>query len=618
MKKILSLAALFVLFLSSLMIPKVSAETLGDIYSDVAQDEVSLENLGIESNGILSEQPNRSYVYDWYIKDFYSEIVVNKDSSLDITENIVADCGNAYNKHGIFRVLPTVYYKEKGRPTKTPINLISITDFEGNPYNFSTIKDSYNNTITWKIGDADITVSGVNNYRIKYHVKNTIRFDNPDFDEFYWNLSGNFWDLEIDRFSASIIFPEEINQGNTQVYNYIGSYGYSMEDGFDYKWVSPNILRIEVNRTLSKEEGITTSVTFPKNIISPYIPTFWEKYGDMIVGIIVLSFPFIVFLICFSLWKKYGNDKPFSRSVAPEFDIPEKMDPIRMGIFMNNGNQKSKFLSAAIVNLAVKGYIKIEEIGKKGFFGASDTRLIKIKESDPSLSEAEKKLINGLFGGSSSVLISSLKNQFYRHLNSIKNAAMNDLVEKRYFEKKGFDLQATFWAIAGVFFIGLFFVPAFFESFMEIVYFIFISSILILVIFGFFMPKRSEEGQDLLLRIRGLKMYMTTAERYRQKFNEKENIFERFLPYAMLFGIVGLWTKKMKDIYGEDYFARHQPIWYIGSFNAGDLNFDSFTSSLNAISDSMASTMSSSPSSSGSGGGGFSGGGGGGGGGGGW
>ncbi len=32
-----------------------------------------------------------SEILDWYIKDFSSEIIVNKDSSLDITENITAD-----------------------------------------------------------------------------------------------------------------------------------------------------------------------------------------------------------------------------------------------------------------------------------------------------------------------------------------------------------------------------------------------------------------------------------------------------------------------------------------------------------------------------------------------
>lgn len=125
-------------------------------------------------------------------------------------------------------------------------------------------------------------------------------------------------------------------------------------------------------------------------------------------------------------------------------------------------------------------------------------------------------------------------------------------------------------------------------------------------------------------QIKGFKLYMDTAEKYRQKFNEKENIvpagrqvFEKFLPYAIMFGITKEWTKKMRRIYGEEYFNHYHPIWFVGP-NFASFNADSLASEISSMSSHMSSTISSSPSSSGSGGGGFSGGGGGGGGGGGW
>jgi hypothetical protein len=134
-------------------------------------------------------------ITDWYIKDFQVDIIVNKDSSLLITENISADCGNLPNKHGIFRVLPTQVNTEKG-VFKSPVKLQSITDFEGKSYNYTTINDYLSHTITWKIGDADKTVNGVNNYRIVYRIENAIRFGNNNFDEFYWNVMGDFWDIQ--------------------------------------------------------------------------------------------------------------------------------------------------------------------------------------------------------------------------------------------------------------------------------------------------------------------------------------------------------------------------------------------------------------------------------------
>jgi uncharacterized membrane protein len=131
------------------------------------------------------------------------------------------------------------------------------------------------------------------------------------------------------------------------------------------------------------------------------------------------------------------------------------------------------------------------------------------------------------------------------------------------------------------------------------------------------MSRRTEKGAMLEHRIKGFKLYMDTAEKYRQQFNEKENIFEKFLPYAIMFGMTKKWIKTMERVYGEKYFATYHPVWFYGA-GISNFNVDSLTSSIESLSSGMASTMASSPSSSGSGGGGFSGGGGGGGGGGGW
>ena len=93
-----------------------------------------------------------------------------------------------------------------------PIQLISITDFNGKKLKYSTINDSINHTVTWKIGDPNKTVTGVNYYKITYKVKNAIRFGNPEFDELYWNLNGNFWDIITYNFVANINFPTEVTK----------------------------------------------------------------------------------------------------------------------------------------------------------------------------------------------------------------------------------------------------------------------------------------------------------------------------------------------------------------------------------------------------------------------
>ena len=551
-----------------------------------------------------------SQITDWYIKDFQSEIVVNKDSSLDITEKITADCGTLPDKHGIFRVLPTEYQYSTTEAVKTPIKLLSITDFSGNKLHYSTIYDRGNHTVTWKIGDANKTVTGINYYQIHYKVDNAIRFNNSSFDELYWNVIGAFWDIDIDNFSVDIKFPPGITKDNSKVWLYSGKFKETTNSLATYSWKDQNTLNIAVNKTLSPGQAVTTSVTFPKNILTPYAFSFWQLYFQYF-GFLI---PLIALLLCFPIWAKYGRDPKINSAVAPEFEIPEKLSPLDMGILYSDGMMQNHYLSASIINLAVKKYLKIEQIAKQGVFGKEDFLLTKLKDADSKLSEGEKQLIRSIFGGDKTTKLSDLKNSFYTSIPGIKEASMNSLVKDGYFDEAGKKYQTNFYILAVIIAIGA---ALSFYNYYLILGGALSLTVIILIIFAVLMKKRTEKGAMLYQRTLGLKLYIETAEKYRAKFEEKENIFEMFLPYAIMFGLTKLWIKKMQSIYGEKYFSTYHPYWFYGA-TMTNFNVDSFTKNLESLSSNMASSLASSPSSSGSGGGGFSGGGGGGGGGGGW
>lgn len=548
----------------------------------------------------------RENVNYWYIKDFKSEIVVNDDSSLDITEYITADCGSA-QKHGIFRTLPQYKQLEQSRSVYMPIKLKSITDFEDRRIDYETSRSRSDGTITWKIGDADFFVTGVNYYKIRYQVKNAILGENDGFNEFYWNLSGNFWDIPIDSFSAKITLPEGVSRDNAEINVYSGSFGEGDTLGAQAGFISEREISVQVDSTMQPGEGATLSVTFPKGIVRPYVPTFAEKYG----AYFFFAIPVGILIIFILLWRKFGDDPSINPTVAPEFEIPENLCPIDMGLVHTDGILKNHFISASIINLAVKGAIKIEKIEKKGILSRADFKLIKDKQIE--LSATEEKLLEKLFSSKSEVLISSLKNSFYSKIPSITQTSENFLCEKKWLKKASKTWQATLISFAVITFVGSFFA---FASFWQLAISLMISAV-ILFIFSFLMKSRPLEGAILSRRILGFKMYMEKAEKYRQKFNEKENIFEKFLPYAIMFGITKLWIAKMKEIYGQEYFNSYAPLWFAGT-DFRSFNVDQITSEISALSSNMATTISSSPSGSGSGGGGFSGGGGGGGGGGGW
>lgn len=553
----------------------------------------------------------RENVMDWYIKDFDTRIVVNKDSSLDITETITADCGTGLNKHGIFRILPT-RINLPGQRIETPIKLLSITNSAGINYNYATTTNSQDGTVTWKIGDAARTVQGVNVYIIHYQVRNAIRFDNSaTFDELYWNLNGNFWDLETDKFRATILFPQEVNSQNATVEYYTGYAGSKDKSLATYRWSAPNVLEFNATKTLLARQGITTSVTFPKHVFTPYQASLWEKYGQYLF----LLLPILVFVVAFRLWWKYGKDPKVDKAVIPEYEAPGNLSPLELGMLAANGKMKNSLVTAELINLAVKGIISIKEVESKIlFFSSRDYELTRVGDAgrEQNLNDAQKKILEAVFEEEQVVSLSSLKNKFYTKLPKIKLAGETLLKGKKLISPSGLN-YAYGMSAAGAFFVFLGIVTIAGKSDMV---FLMISLLLtggILFLFGLVMPRRTQAGAELNWEIKGFKLFMKTVDKDRAQFYEKENIFEKFLPYAIVFDITELWIERMKLIYGEEFYATYAPAWYAGNlahFDAGSLN--------SLIGDLSADIAASTESPSGAGGSGGSGGGGGGGGGGGW
>lgn len=546
-----------------------------------------------------------SEINDWYIKDFQSEITVNSDSSLLIKETILADCGNLPNKHGIFRILPTFYKLSEDQKIKAPIELKSITDQNGKKLQYGTTRNLSQGTVTWKIGDSDKMVKGENTFVITYLVKNTIRFENSNFDELYWNLNGNFWQIPIDHYTAKIHFPAEINKDNSEIYLYSGDQEEKTNKFSTYSWLNESTLQIDSTNILEPEQGITISVIFPKNIIAPYKPNFWQAYGPWLFFFIPIS----ILIFCLKVWKKFGRDFKLRRTIMAEYDIPDNLGPLELGILYSNGGLDTDHISSAIINLAVTGHIKIEQLEKKGILSKKDFVLHKL-QNNSSLSLIQEKILDSIFSGKQEVKLSELDNKFYTKIPEIKKISLDFLINQKYFESNGF-LWQKITLVSGVVFFGLGIALAQFLS-------IFLGGALILsgivlFIFAGLMTKRTKKGVETYWKAEGFRLFIQMTEKYRQQFNEKENIFEKVLPYAMIFGLTKEWINNIKRIYGENYFNTYHPVWFYGA-HITTFNVDSFNSTIENLSSAMNSAISPSGS-SGSGG---AGGGGGGGGGGGW
>jgi hypothetical protein len=271
----------------------------------------------------------------------------------------------------------------------------------------------------------------------------------------------------------------------------------------------------------------------------------------------------------------------------------------------------------------VRGFIRIEEITESHLLGLSKStdyiiHIIRDRFQWSGLKSHEERYLSKLSTlapiGETSVKVSELRNKFYNSLPTIRDAIYDELVSSGYYLERPDNVQGKWFGLAvlaafvGIGLGGL----GLKRMWVMISPFAFIAagvvSTVILFIFAQIMPARTIAGARAREATLGFKEFLgrVESERYKKMITSPE-MFERYLPFAMAFGVADEWARAFEDIY------RQPPSWYSGG--SGQFSAINFTSSIGDMSSAAASSMASSPSSSGSGGGGSSGGGSGGGGG---
>jgi hypothetical protein len=566
---------------------------------------------------------------DWQINRFHSAISVQPDGKVKVVERLDVDFGLA-SKHGIYRDIPYEYTKD-GQTTYTSIDVWGVMrDGHKEPYDTSQ-KSGY---LRIKIGDEDKTIDQTHSYEITYFVSGVLRsFEH--YDELYWNVTGNQWDVRIEQASAIVTLPrKQIIQ--TSCYE-----GKSGSDECMTAKVGPLEARFSGTRPLQPGEEMTVAVGFTKDIVPILTVAKPQTFGDKVAGawqrpVTWLALAGAVLLGLFLpvlLWWKRGRDywwqnpgildgsqpvslKPWKakRSVVVEFEPPEGLRPGQLGLLLDE-RADTLDVTSTIVDLASRGYLTIAEKPKKWLFGSTDYELHRTDKPDNDLLGYESMLLQRLFEGQPIELLSSLKYDFYDDLKKVKQKLYDSLTDKKYFVGDPEKVRQKYLVIGALVIAGgmATLVGA---NVWQLVWLgiagltpLIGGAVLMIVAWG--MPQRTALGHDVYHRALGYKQFINTAEKYRQQFFEKENLFNEVLPYAMVLGMTEKFAKAMEQI----GYQPSQPSWYTG---AHAFNMVAFSHSMSSMSQSMNSAMAATPSGSGSGGGGFSGGGFGGGGGGSW
>lgn len=624
-----------------------------------------------------------SSVNNFYFKDFSAAYYLWRDedgtSRMRVVEELTAVFPSHGQNHGITRVIP--FTNKNGQNLTMASDKTLWIDVERNgieePVNKVEIGDGYFEVY---IGDADKYVTGEQTYTLIYDFENVIT-DYSHFEqgarawqELYWDANGNDWSQRFEQVTARVYLDEAIaNELDGQRACYVGSYG---EKGEDRCKITEFTDEIDLGDGLKSMGGIEFSA---KNLRSRETLTFVLGFNPSTFAIPPKHFDYrlvaatilalvsgagLIFLMikCYTATarKRHYYKGLF---VKPEYTPLPDVTVAEMSENYIGKGQRGDSRVATLLDMAVHHKIEMVKSEKDALLGKKKkTRwIIRIKTDTMNIQQATVlKILAGdntplKVGQEITVKAHSATTTLTKLEEKFKESVTNNLVKKGFMldsKKKDSTKKVrnwsnilvacdSIWFIAGIFAATFLFadIPSYItllgEEVLPIIYIailatIFIAGIIVVIKTSSFFT-HTEKGLEASKYLEGLKMYMEMAEADRLKMLQSVKgadtthtgivkLYEKLLPYAVLFKLEESWLKELSHYYEFDDVS--SPAWYIGigAFSAHD-----FSTAMLAASSSMSSSISystTSNSSSGgsgfSGGGGFAGGGGGGGGGGGW
>ncbi len=532
---------------------------------------------------------------------FNAQVTLSAQGSMTVVETIQYDFGTN-DRHGIFRYLPYKYTRN-GYAYNLRYTVNSVTDENGVAYEYTEKKSNGNVVLT--IGDPNSLVFGKKTYVLRYTVDRAVNFFS-DHDELYWNATGNGWQVPIDRVSVKVIFPST-ERSTIKHVCYTGALG-SVASNCIATVVSDQEISVESQSALGYGEGLSFVLGLPPGTIAR--PSTFQNARLFLIDNWVFALPIVAFIFLHILWLKKGRDPKVPGTIVPQYEPPDNMPPAVMGTLWDE-KADTRDVSAEIIYLATRGYIKIKDIGDK------DYQLTLLNNDTSGLDSIDRGLIEAMFSSEGGVVkLSSLKNKFYTDLAVIQKKIYDTLVTSGYYAQNPHTVRAKYIGVGIVLAAILFSLGGGFGS---IAWIAGVLTAILIIVYGLIMPKKTLHGAQVKENIQGFKWFLSVTEEERIKFHnapeKKPEQFEKFLPYAMVLGVEKQWAGQFADLY------RQPPGWYEGNFSTFSALV--FVSALSNMNTNMTSTLSSRPSSagggsSGFGGGGFSGGGFGGGGGGSW
>ena len=539
-------------------------------------------------------------------------------STLQTKETITADFTSPRTNRGIERIIPHEYKKHP-----TDLKITSVTDETGASVQYST--SNIGDGTRLRIGDPDVYVQGMKTYVITYTQRDvTHYFDNTQRTEWYWDTNGTSWRVPIDALTVSVTLDPSIRadlQGAPRCYQ--GQTGSTTP----CYWVGEADAYKTSVQNLRPGQNVTIAFGFNQDAFVGYQKSAWEVFLGIWLVVTGITIPLsVLFIVILSVSYTRRRNRTGELKVTPvEYIPPRGTSVITSGqILVGTGS----VFGAQLIDLAVRHYVEIIETKEKSFWVPAEYTIHVVRDVNELLAE-EKEILTDMFGHTPAVgeqlAMKELRTDYaYRARTLDNDKKLTGLIEGEY------ALRAKDATHSGYFkrWSGALLVLGLVTLSIPL-----LATAGIAAIMAATLKPLTDKGLELRRYLLGLNRYIKAAETERLKMlqgpdtaekvgrpinandaRQLVKLYERVLPYAILYGHEKEWSKRLGVFYEQTNGA---PDWYSGQ---STFNAVAFSSAVTGFSHAASSSsgVSTSSGSGGSSGGGSSGGGGGGGGGGGW
>jgi uncharacterized membrane protein YgcG len=382
------------------------------------------------------------------ILHYLSDVLVQADGGLDVTETIRVRSEGARIDHGIYRDFPTRYTNRSGSQVRVGFEVVSVRrDGAGEPWH----AERQGNGVRVYVGDADTHVApGEHVYAIRYRTTRQLGFFD-DYDELYWNATGNGWIFPIDVAEARIRLPRPVPFGQRAVYT-----GPQDSTAANAEVVSeaPGQIVFRTTAPLGPAEGLTVATAWQKGVVAapppPSAAGLWLRdNGPPAAGILALLG---VLAYYFHAWRRAGRD-PKPGTLVPIFAPPDGLSAAEMRYITEMGADSRAF-AAALVELGVGGHLRLTE-EEVGFFFDRKKTTIEKTPGRTTPKEPEASMLSRIFAEGDSLLMEQKNHATFSEAKDALEAGLERVHEGRLF------VRNRIWAVRGlVLMVGALAVPA--------------------------------------------------------------------------------------------------------------------------------------------------------------